>query len=113
MNWRLILAFGVLVALGLSGFGHRMLSPEDAVQADRYLLAGGAWEDLCAEGGPQPGHLSDCDACVISKSLLQPKPTAATQCTPLSLAADWPMAPHVRLRRDLSWHVSARGPPFA
>jgi hypothetical protein len=69
---RWVLACLMSVALVLVGFGHRPVQADQ--QAVAYLLAGGDWADLCADGDV-PHPVGDrCMACILAQSAALPDP---------------------------------------
>ena len=108
--WRMVLASVLSVALVLVGFGHRPAQAEP--QAIAYLLAGGDWADLCAQGDiPHPAG-DICSACVLAKGMA----LAAPALTPRALVAVqpmvWTLQATARPELKIASAHPARAPPF-
>ena len=106
----MVLASVLSVALVLVGFGHRPAQAEP--QAVAYLLAGGDWADLCADGQAPHPAADTCAACILAKGMALSAPLAA----PRALVAEQRMVWTVRAagRHDLTIAATypARAPPF-
>ncbi len=91
--WRSSIAVLFLIAVIVSNAQHRHLSPDDGVQVRAYLLAGGDWSDLCADGYNPVGYAADCMACVLAKSCALPD-TAITGNAVPDLSVAQTLTPH-------------------
>lgn len=112
MILRSLIAALVLVALTLSSFGHRTLSPADEAQADAYILAGGDWASLCGESGDPLSTTAKCMACVIAHNCALPTPVLAARPLSPGEANVWPLAADRPLVSAHTPAHPARAPPF-
>ncbi len=107
--WWMGLAGLLSVALLLVGFGHRSVQAEP--QAVAYLLAGGDWADLCADG-PAPHSAGDiCAACVLGKGVALCAPALASQPLLTGQPAAWALPAATREDLTRATTYSARAPP--
>ncbi|WP_019955097.1 hypothetical protein [Yoonia vestfoldensis] len=106
---RVILASVLSVALMLVGFGHKPVQAEP--QAVAYLLAGGNWADLCADGDAPHGAGDICMACLVVQSVGLADPALYIQPAPSTQDAHWTR--HATARRILASATPhpARAPP--
>jgi hypothetical protein len=106
---RLLLVAVLALALGSSGFAHQDPTAQD--QARAYVLAGGDWDDLCADG-PLPHTGADtCMACLHAMGGDLPPASGVTRHQPIWQAAS--LAQQVTLQ---PWHpvpgtALVRAPP--
>ena len=79
--FRGLITLTLLFGLTLVGFGHRTVSPQDSVQLESYVLAGGDIASLCEDTGAPVMDHGECRACLIAASCLLP--SATTTITPV------------------------------
>lgn len=108
--WRAALACVLSMALVLVGFGHRPVQAEP--QAMAYLLAGGDWADLCADG-PAPHPAGDtCAACILAKGMALSAPVTAPRALLGEQRLVWTPRAAERFALTIAATYPARAPPF-
>ncbi len=112
MMHRAIISLCVLIALTLSSFGHRTLSPQDQAQAQAYVLAGGDWADLCADGGAPLTSAATCMACVVALGCAVPPPAFTATTIQVEGGIYWSVQEAQQQTAIRSYAHAARAPPF-
>ena len=73
--YRGLITLTLLIGLTLVGFGHRTVSPQDTLQLESYVLAGGDIASLCDDTGAPVMDHGECRACLIAAGCLLPSAT--------------------------------------
>lgn len=102
----------VLIALTLSSFGHRTLSPGEEVQAETFILAGGDWAALCADGDDPLSTTAKCMACVIAQGCALPTPAAMATRLSVGDTIVWPRTTDQPVLAAQIHAHQARAPPL-
>lgn len=113
MILRSLISALVLIALTLSSFGHRTLSPGDEAQAEAFILAGGDWATLCGDGDDPLSTAGKCMACVIAQNCALPTPITTARSIASGEAIIWSRAAGQFPAVANTVAHPARAPPFA
>jgi len=109
--WRVLVVGVLAMALLLVSFGHRPLQAEP--QATAYILAGGDWADLCADGDAPHLYGDSCMACLVAQTAHLAEPYAGFSPVTLAGTAHWNMRDIATPARTAFATHPARAPPLA
>lgn len=113
MIWRVFISALAIVALTLVSLGHRPPDPTVQAQATAYLLTGGSFADLCADGGGlSDAHAQSCQACILSATCALPDPAGDAIRLTLPTTIAWHAHPSITGTNHAPGAALARAPPF-